>query len=72
MEDHKADVKAFAEEALAGWIPFFIDVLKQPLPSTPSDQDDHAEKDAESSSQIHEPVFVGNLGKITEPTVLEK
>ena len=40
MEDHKAEVKAFAEETLTGWIPFFISTLKQPLPSAPSDTDD--------------------------------
>lgn len=43
MEDHKADVKAFAEEALAGWIPFFINMLKQPLPTTPSGEDQDSE-----------------------------
>lgn len=46
MEDHKAEVKAFAEEALAGWIPFFIDILKAPLPPTPSDEDESKETGA--------------------------
>ncbi|KAF2216882.1 hypothetical protein CERZMDRAFT_55561 [Cercospora zeae-maydis SCOH1-5] len=35
MEDHKAAVKSFAEENLAGWLPFFIEILKTPLPSPP-------------------------------------
>lgn len=43
MEDHKADVKAFAEEALFGWIPFFISTLKEQLPQPPSDEDDAKE-----------------------------
>ncbi|CAK4031417.1 Importin subunit beta-5 [Lecanosticta acicola] len=37
MEDHKAAVKSFAEEALAGWVPFFINVLKSPLPAAPAE-----------------------------------
>ena len=39
MEDHKDQVKAFANEALSGWIPFFITVMKNPLPPAPSDED---------------------------------
>jgi hypothetical protein len=39
MEDHKDQVKAFAQEALSGWIPFFITIMKNPLPPTPSDED---------------------------------
>jgi hypothetical protein len=35
MEDHKAAVKAFAEETLSGWIPFFLSMLKSPLPPAP-------------------------------------
>ncbi|KAK5687494.1 hypothetical protein LTS10_001632 [Elasticomyces elasticus] len=38
MEDHKAAVKGFAEETLGAWISFFIDTLKSPLPSAPSDE----------------------------------
>lgn len=40
MEEHKTEVKGFAEEALAGWIPFFINVLKSPLPAPPANQDE--------------------------------
>lgn len=36
MEDQKAAVKAFLEEALQGWIAFFIEVQRTPLPTTPS------------------------------------
>lgn len=43
MEDHKAEVKSFAEEALAGWIPFFIETLKSSLPQAPSDEDEDDE-----------------------------
>ena len=35
MEDHKTEVKAFAEETLSGWIPFFVASLKSPLPEAP-------------------------------------
>lgn len=36
MEDHKAAVKAFAEETLGGWIPFFIDAMNTPLVPSPA------------------------------------
>ena len=49
MEDHKDEVKAFAQEALAGWIPFFNNVMKIQLPSPPSDEDSRNE----SSSAEH-------------------
>ncbi|WPH04744.1 Hypothetical protein R9X50_00763900 [Acrodontium crateriforme] len=35
MEDHKAEVKAFAEQELSGWIPFFLSALKTQLPAAP-------------------------------------
>jgi hypothetical protein len=48
MEDHKAAVKNFAEEVLSGWIPFFVNSLKAPLPPVPSqDQEDTANGNAE-------------------------
>jgi importin-9 len=43
MEDHRAEVKSFAEEALGGWIPFFAEVLKSRLPPTPPDGNEEAE-----------------------------
>lgn len=46
MEDHKAEVKGFAEETLAGWIPFFVSTLKSPLPAAPSDEDQNLETGA--------------------------
>ncbi|KAK3707475.1 hypothetical protein LTR37_012117 [Vermiconidia calcicola] len=46
MEDHKAEVKGFAEEALAGWLPFFITSLESPLPPAPSDEEDGRESGA--------------------------
>ena len=39
MEDHKDEVKAFAQEAFSGWIPFFGTIMKVPLPSAPSDDE---------------------------------
>lgn len=41
MEDHKAAVKAFADEALSAWTPFFIQVMKSRLPSPPSEDDEN-------------------------------
>lgn len=41
MEDHKAEVKAFTEEVLSQWTPFFIGVMKTKLPEPPSEQEQH-------------------------------
>ena len=38
LEEHRAEVKGFAEETLTAWIPFFIETLKTPLPPAPSDE----------------------------------
>lgn len=35
MENYKAEVKAFANETIKGWIPFFVQILKTKLPSLP-------------------------------------
>lgn len=43
MEDHKAEVKAFAEEVLSQWTPFFISVMKTRLPDPPSEQEENDE-----------------------------
>ncbi|KAL6706455.1 hypothetical protein ACN47E_005394 [Coniothyrium glycines] len=40
MEDHKASVKGFADEALKDWIPFFVNVLNSRLPDPPSFQEE--------------------------------
>ncbi len=47
LEHHKTEVKRFAEEALAVWIPFFISTMKSPLPSAPPNDD--ASRDAEAA-----------------------
>jgi importin-9 len=36
LEEYKGQVKAFADEALAQWIPFFIKVVESPLPVAPT------------------------------------
>jgi hypothetical protein len=38
MEDHKAAVKSFADEALGAWVPFFIQILKSRLPDPPTEE----------------------------------
>ena len=40
LDEHKAEVKAFAEEVLKDWIPFFIEVVKAKLPPPPSEDDE--------------------------------
>ncbi|MBE7181593.1 MAG: hypothetical protein INR71_10370, partial [Terriglobus roseus] len=46
MEEHKAAVKAFTDEALNHWLPFFLEVLKSKLPDPPSDDGDNAAAEA--------------------------
>ncbi|KAB5540361.1 armadillo-type protein [Coniochaeta sp. 2T2.1] len=36
-DDHKKEVKAFADEVLKGWLPFFEAAIKTPLPERPAD-----------------------------------
>ncbi|KAI1914505.1 hypothetical protein LOZ12_004991 [Ophidiomyces ophidiicola] len=40
LEQHKAAVKHFMDEALNGWSPFFIATLKEPVPATPSEEEE--------------------------------
>ncbi|KAI9794406.1 MAG: hypothetical protein M1816_005475 [Peltula sp. TS41687] len=39
-ESHRVAVKSFADEALNAWAPFFNDVLKQPLPASPPEEEE--------------------------------
>ena len=48
MEDHKVAVKAFLDQALQGWMAFFIETLKVRLPRTPS-EDEEKQEDGLSS-----------------------
>ncbi|KAF2704474.1 ARM repeat-containing protein [Pleomassaria siparia CBS 279.74] len=41
MEDHKAAVKAFADEVLSQWMPFFINVMKTRLPDPPTELEEN-------------------------------
>lgn len=41
MEDHKAEVKGFADEVLQEWNPFFVNVMKTRLPEPPSEQEEN-------------------------------
>lgn len=47
MENHKAAVKGFAEEALSFWIPFFRATLEAPLPPAPPEE--NSDRDAETA-----------------------
>ncbi|TKA71274.1 hypothetical protein B0A49_03861 [Cryomyces minteri] len=40
MEDHKTEVKGFAEEALNAWTPFFVEVLMSRLPPPPPEDEE--------------------------------
>jgi importin-9 len=44
MEDHKAAVKGFLDEALKGWMPFFIETIKLVLPEPPAEADETKEE----------------------------
>lgn len=46
LEEHKAQVKAFADEALGHWLPFFLDVLRSKLSDPPTDESDTATTEA--------------------------
>jgi hypothetical protein len=45
LEQHKVAVKAFMNEALAGWSPFFISVMKTPLPQPPAEAQESEESE---------------------------
>jgi hypothetical protein len=38
-DDHKKEVKAFADEILQGWLPFFEQAIKSPFPERPAGSD---------------------------------
>jgi importin-9 len=44
MEDHKVAVKGFLDEALKGWMPFFIDTINLVLPEPPTEADETKEE----------------------------
>ncbi len=44
MEDHKFAVKAFLDQALQGWMAFFIETLRIPLPPTPREDEERQEE----------------------------
>ena len=44
MEDHKAAVKAFLDEALKGWMPFLIETIQLVLPKPPDEADETKEE----------------------------
>ena len=46
LEEHKAAVKQFTDEALSGWLPYFIATMKEPLPAVPSEEDEDKEDPA--------------------------
>lgn len=40
LDNHKKDVKQFLDQAMSGWAPFFLSVIKEPLPQAPSEDDE--------------------------------
>ncbi|EEQ35152.1 KapG [Microsporum canis CBS 113480] len=40
IEQHKIEVRQFMDEALDGWLPFFIATIKEPLPAMPSEEEE--------------------------------
>lgn len=60
IEDHKAAVKAFADETLAVWFPLFATALTTPLPPAPEqqqdqdqDQDQQAREQSRTAAEHH-------------------
>jgi hypothetical protein len=49
LEQHKVAVKQFIDEALSGWSPFFLSVMKAPLPQRPTEEEET--QDSEIPSQ---------------------
>ncbi|KAJ5690523.1 Armadillo-like helical [Penicillium macrosclerotiorum] len=49
LEQHKVAIKQFVDELLGGWSPFFVEILKAPLPQPPSEEE--ANKQGEVASQ---------------------
>ena len=49
MEEHEVAVKAFLDEALRGWIPFFFETMKAELPEPPSQGDETKEEGVPST-----------------------
>lgn len=49
LEQHKSAVKQFMDEALSGWSPYFLSVMKMSLPQRPTEEEES--KDSETSSQ---------------------
>lgn len=43
LEQHKVAVKQFMDEVLGGWSPFFISILKAPLPQAPGEYEESKE-----------------------------
>ncbi|OKL64018.1 hypothetical protein UA08_00243 [Talaromyces atroroseus] len=48
LEQHKAAVKQFMDEALTGWSPFFLSVMKLPLPQRPTEEEESKESEIPS------------------------
>lgn len=40
LDNHKKDVKQFLDQAMGGWAPFFLSVVREPLPQAPSEEDE--------------------------------
>jgi len=45
LEQHKVAVKQFMDEALSSWSPFFISILKAPLPQYPTRRRNHKKEE---------------------------
>ncbi|KAI9883593.1 MAG: hypothetical protein M1823_004646 [Watsoniomyces obsoletus] len=39
-DSHREAVKAFADEALKAWMPYFVEMIKRPLPPAPREEDE--------------------------------
>ncbi|KAI5285237.1 hypothetical protein KEM52_002529, partial [Ascosphaera acerosa] len=46
LDAHRADVRRFLEQALAAWAPFFLAVLRDPLPPAPAEEEERTDAPA--------------------------
>lgn len=51
-DDHGPEIKAFADEALTAWTPFFMDILKRGLPARPRSSDEGYESNKDDKPDM--------------------
>ncbi|TAQ91656.1 hypothetical protein B7494_g113 [Chlorociboria aeruginascens] len=52
-DEHGGQVKVFADEAISAWSPFFLDIMKKPLPARPAGGDEGYESARDDQSEAY-------------------